>query len=937
MFKWKMVFCLLSSFVLVIAKCHAQVPTYSVYGNAPIDNFGRQIAGVGDIDGDGCDDFAVGALGFNSSGQVTVHSGQNGAIIYTLDAANPGDRFGFSVAGLGDLDNDGTPDIIVGAAWETTGSGTGYVKVFSGIDGSVIYTLFGDNPGDSFGSAVASIGDVDGDLIDDFVVGAYGSSAGGTNHGMVRAFSGFDGSTLYSVSGSIVDSGFGWSVDGTGDVDGDGIPDFVVGAPGFDYPAVLTGSASVHSGLDGTLIHVLTGIDPNSKFGLSVGGAGDVDADGFLDIVVGAPQEDVGFSLFEGVARVYSGMTGLVLYEFFGYGPVALFGTDVDCAGDYNSDGYDDIVVGAPSAQDGPYLSLGSVRVYSGKDGSILKLFYGDNTSSAFGCAVHGGSDLNGDGLVDVLVSRLAALAVDAFTKREIGEFMLGYPPVGLVGHVVRNAQDINNDGLNDIMLSTTTTGSGVLRRAVRLVSGVDGATLMQISGNPGDQLGFATCALGDINGDGHSDILVGAPQLSSASLAPGYAKVFSGKDGTVLFSHAGTNPDDAMGASVSAAGDVNSDGVTDYVVGSPGDDTFGFNAGRANVYSGSDGSVLFSFHGDATIKFTGLAVSGAGDTNNDGFDDIMVSGSNSSQGCLRIFSGLDGSLLHSIVAGPGILLQGQNLSELGDVNDDGCDDFIVGEPEAATNGPGSGRVRIFSGIDASLIYSYNGDSPQDRLGTAVSNAGDVNGDGYSDMIMGAPNAHTMGEARGKVLIVSGIDGSIINSSFGATPLGSWGASVDEAGDLNQDGFADVIVGHPGGANHGLARIIYAETLPILRYSSGSGGEELDLDWFPDGGDIHALSGTLSCTGASPGGLGAVGVSLARDDTLVFGLPLLLAVDQTNLIYFGTFGFGIAGDFVLPNVSRQNPYIAGSLIHIQYFETSPVGRSSNGIRLLTSP
>ena len=158
---------------------------------------------------------------------------------------------------------------------------------------TVLLRVDGNRNSDRMGSGVAGIGDVTGDGVPDFVSGGIIDNSVNTQEGFVRAFDGASGADLYSVSGSSALDFFGHSLGSAGDVNGDGHCDFIVGAP-FDDPGgvVSGGSASVYSGLDGTLIHRFEGAGANDQLGWSVDGAGDVNADGFADLVVGAWLQD---------------------------------------------------------------------------------------------------------------------------------------------------------------------------------------------------------------------------------------------------------------------------------------------------------------------------------------------------------------------------------------------------------------------------------------------------------------------------------------------------------------------------------------------------------------------------------------------------------------------------------------------------------------------
>jgi hypothetical protein len=157
---------------------------------------------------------------------------------------------------------------------------------------------------------------------------------------------------------------------------------------------------------------------------------------------------------------------------------------------------------------------------------------------------------------------------------------------------------------------------------------------------------------------------------------------------------------------------------------------------------------------------------------------------------------------------------------------------------------------------------------------------------------------------------------------------------------VNGDGFDDVIIGAPDEEGRGAAFVSIADTLPVRAYSSDLGAVRLRQTWTPHLGDPFVVTGTIRCEGSSLVALGIHGVSLAPTNFLLFGFPLLIADDPINLIDTGGFGFASRMEFghlIVPNVSRQIPFIAGSMVYIQFFETSPVPSASSALSMLLVP
>jgi len=284
--------------------------------------FGYSLAAVGDVDGDRVPDITVGAFqqkvgGNASQGQVFVFSGADGSLLRTLDDPTPqaGAHFGSSLAGVGDVDSDGVPDIAVGAHFQKVDvySGVGQAFVFSGANGLLLRTLNDPTPefGYLFGFQLAGVGDVDGDGVPDIAVGACGQKVGGNlSQGQVFVFSGADGLLLRTLDDPTpqAKANFGSHLAGVGDVDGDGVPDIAVGAYGQKVGDNLyQGQVFVFSGADGSLLRTLDDPTPQDQatFGQALAGVGDMDGDRVPDIAVGAPWQKVGANSGQGQVFIF--------------------------------------------------------------------------------------------------------------------------------------------------------------------------------------------------------------------------------------------------------------------------------------------------------------------------------------------------------------------------------------------------------------------------------------------------------------------------------------------------------------------------------------------------------------------------------------------------------------------------------------------------------
>lgn len=361
-----------------------------------IGEFGRAVMGVPDVNGDGGGDIIVGAWqeskpGYEKSGKAYVVSGADGSFIHTLLSGNPEDlsRFGYSVAGVQDVDGDGYHDFIVGAPYEDPGGSpdnAGRAYVYSGHSGSILYTLASPNEenGGEFGYAVGSLSDINGDGRGDLVVGAPSEDPGSSpsNAGRVYIFSGSDASLLMTLISPMeeISGKLGAAVASVPDIDGDGIEDIVVGSDemGLSSP----GRAHIFSGGSGNLIHTLASslTDDGSYFGRALAGMPDMNGDSRGDIIVGAGFESPGTSPADaGRVHIFCGSTGNLI-RILQRSPDAeygQFGWSVARLPDITLDGKDDFIVGAPEM--GQYVPNGEAFVFSSVEIAV------DRTSIPFG------------------------------------------------------------------------------------------------------------------------------------------------------------------------------------------------------------------------------------------------------------------------------------------------------------------------------------------------------------------------------------------------------------------------------------------------------------------------------------------------------------------------------------------------------------------------
>jgi len=213
-------------------------------------------------------------------------------VLYTFDGSQPGERLGWSVAGPGDLNGDGVPDVLAGGPGDfILGGFPGIVRAYSGLDGSVLYTVAGQMNADGFGMAIAALSDIDADGRSDFAVGAPYDDAIGIDSGSVYIFSGATGGLIRKIDGGAVGDAFGWSLCDGRDFNGDGLPDLVVGAPLADAPVTDSGQVYLYDPVTGTVLDSRSLGVPLAEFGYAVASTTQHDWAGPVTryIIAGAP------------------------------------------------------------------------------------------------------------------------------------------------------------------------------------------------------------------------------------------------------------------------------------------------------------------------------------------------------------------------------------------------------------------------------------------------------------------------------------------------------------------------------------------------------------------------------------------------------------------------------------------------------------------------
>ncbi len=359
--------------------------------------FGGAIDFVDDISGDGHADLVVGSLSWNidevgdmklDAGKVDVYDRERNLLL-SIEGAYGSGNFGEAVAGLGDIDGDTVPDLLVGAGGDRAfggGDRLGAAYVLSGDDGSLIDMSLGDLKFDRWGAVVSSIADIDGDDIEDLLISSNSADlfieegVVEDNNGLVRVLSGADLSTvLFTMHGSFEDK-LGRASTATGDLDGDDREDIAVGAPGVTVGSAGNGgNVRLYSTNDNSLLRTLTEPQPQvgAKFGSSLAAVASVNGDAIPDIVAGAPFAEVNGIAGTGRVHMFSASNGNDLWTVSGSLPGARIGHCAVAVGDWNGDSTEDVAVSGPGDAFRARRGSGTVRVLSGSDGAELARFGG--------------------------------------------------------------------------------------------------------------------------------------------------------------------------------------------------------------------------------------------------------------------------------------------------------------------------------------------------------------------------------------------------------------------------------------------------------------------------------------------------------------------------------------------------------------------------------
>jgi FG-GAP repeat protein len=377
--------------------------------------------------------------------------------------------------------------------------------------------------------------------------------------------------TLFDIQGPNRGA-FGTSLDTLGDLDGDGLGEFLIGAPNEANGSLNgAGAVRVYSGADGHVLYTVLGSHRGDHLGASASAAGDVNADGTPDFVVGAPDAVVPGFRDGGRVQVFSGRDGSLLHTMLGERIADFLGSTCDEMGDVDHDGHADLLIGASGRLSPSGAWVGALLVYSGLDASVLVRAYGDRVGGLLGeQGTSAIGDVDGDGRADFLGTQLGTQMVTRVFSGQDGRELQRLPftiPSGwfsVGGHL-----DADLDGAGDYLLGLGAAGISQGGQ-VQVFSGRDGRLLHEIRGerlNLG--LGSSVTGVGDLDGDGHGDLVVGVRYADGpAGTQTGEVRAYSGRDGHRIGSVPGDQPLQHLGEGIVAGGrDVNGDGYPEVLV----------------------------------------------------------------------------------------------------------------------------------------------------------------------------------------------------------------------------------------------------------------------------------------------------------------------------------------------------------------------------------
>ncbi len=993
---------------------------FKLVAETPNDGLGCNAVSIyGDINNDGYADIFIGAYGYNgNTGRSYIIFGGpavgkdgfialtdiNGSNGFKLDGEGTNDVSGLFINTAGDVNDDGYTDVLIGAPDRSDSSGRGYA-IFGGkeiisnggliklstLNGSMGFKMDGEAGKEFIGRCLSSAGDVNGDGITDFIISGYGYNNyvgrsyvvfgdPGIGKSGLLSLSSLNGKNGFKLDGEAGNDYSGHSVNFISDINGDGIVDLFIGAfnrgSGTGRSYVVFGGPDVGrngllplSSLNGTNGFKIDGESAGSQTSYWPAGTGDINSDGFSDLIIGAAgyNGNIGrsYALFggpivgSGGVISLSNLNGIDGFKLDGERGGDQSGWSVSIPGDMNGDGLDDLLIGAIGYNSNtgrsyvvfgdipPVLMTNQMNISMGETVrmnatylSAYDLNHNNDTLSFIPTGVSHGRfeslDNPGIPLANFTQQRIhngeiqfvhdgtlmapgysvsvhtTGIAYVASTLAKITFTSLKLPPSvfpavvplsslnGKTGFKIDgeaagdysgqwvNVGDMNGDGYADSLIGAlghnnnagrsyvVFGGSGIGSSGLLKLSSLNGTNGFKLDGEDGNS-GISLSAGGDINGDGYRDLVIGAyhfnnnvgrsyvvfggPTVGKTSILP-----LSSLNGMNGFKLDGENGGDCSGYPVDS-GDINGDGYADLLIGALGWNSY---TGRSYVIFGKSGVgsngliALSSLNGVNGFKINGeavndcngaMSVGSAGDVNGDGYIDLVIGtpGHNSSTGRVYVIFGKPGIgssgsiALSSLNGTNGFKLDGEfpgdscgwSTGGIGDINGDGFPDLAIGAAGYSKStgrsyvifgktDVGSSGLILLSSLNGTNGFKIDGDVVGEESGHSVQAAGDINGDGYADLSIGAPGYNSgsgciyivFGNSEiGKngLLSLSSLNGANGFKLNGENPGDTLGYAFSFTGDINSDGISDVLVGASLWNSHtGRSYVVFGDVPPQL-------------------------------------------------------------------------------------------------------------------------